>query len=422
MKPIKALGVPKINALGLGNKGESGSVKVASSEGDRYDFLPIVKINGSESPKNAIVSLTDCAEFKLEYLNLGNDYDEELKKYPIANIVIAKNSVARIPLLVKMGFDPIGWQDGDGILEFKISNASVKLNYIDNDDTDYDNNENKYDLKDAEYGDELVLEIDAKALARGTKFSISVYASDDGDGISSTSKRRGVCGKFNVKVVEKDVFLNEELKKGFDLLSIISQKHRKKPKQGEYSVNYCIQGADRFLGAIVNNTKDFYTYDDKTEKLIHNPGFTTAIARAKKLKDLGYGFNYKEFDGSIFGFSEINKEDEYENNPTRKLYLKKENEIRNYFVSMVKNKIGLHVFYLSIVEAFHTLFIVIDNSNPCKPTYKIYDEDGETSSSCLLKGIGDGILGQSQWVYLWAKPKFGYWAKLNISLLKFQRK
>jgi hypothetical protein len=111
MKPIKALGVPKINALGLGNKGESGSVKVASSEGDRYDFLPIVKINGSESPKNAIVSLTDCAEFKLEYLNLGNDYDEELKKYPIANIVIAKNSVARIPLLVKMGFDPIGWQD-----------------------------------------------------------------------------------------------------------------------------------------------------------------------------------------------------------------------------------------------------------------------------------------------------------------------
>lgn len=392
--------------------------------GSRYDFLPVVKINGIKESKNSIISLNDCQNSKLEYLNFGNDYDEEWRKYPVANIVIGKNSIARIPLLIKMGYDPIGPQDGDGILEFKSSNASAKLNFIDSDDTDYEEGKDKYDLKDAEYGDELVLEIDAKALARGMKFSISVYASDDGDGISSTSKRKGICGKFNIKVVEKDVFLMEELKKGFDLLSIISQKHKKKPKQGEYSVNYCIQGADRFLGAIVNNTKDFYAYDDKTEKLIHSPGFTTAIARAKKLKDLGYGFNYKEFDGSIFGFNEINKEDEYKNNPTRKLYLKKENEIRDYFVSMVKNKVGLHIFYLSIVEAFHTLFIVIDNRNPCQPTYKIYDEDGETSSKGLLKDIGDGLLVQSQWVYIWTKanPKFGYWAKLNVSLLKFQRK
>ena len=421
MKLIKALGVTKIKALGLGNSVSLSSRKELDV-GDRYDFIPVVKINKSEDSKNAIISLTDCKESKLEYLNLGIDYDNEWKKYPVANIVIAKMSTARIPLLVKMGFDPRGWQDGDGILEFRSSNASTKLKFIDNDDTDYNDGEDKYDLKDAEYGDELVMEINAKELARGSKFSVSVYASDDGDGFGSTSKRKKICGKFNLRVVDRDVFMFYELKKGLDLLSIISQEHKKKPTEGEYSVNYCIQGADRFLGALVSNQKDFYTYDDENEKLIHSPGFTTAIDRAKKINQLGYGFNYKEFDGGIFGIQEINKIDKYGNNPSRELFLRDNSSINNYFQSMVKNKIGIHIFYLSIVEAFHTLFIIVDNSNPSNSTYKIYDEDGETSSFGSLKTIGDGLVKQSQWVYTWAKPKFGYWAKLNMSILKFQRK
>lgn len=412
--------VAKINALK--EKTREKAEKLREIIGSKYDFLPVVKTNGDEKAKNSIVSLNDCQASKLEYLSLGNDYDEQWRKYPVANIVIAKNSVARIPLLVKMGYDPIGPQDGDGVLEFKSSNASAKLNFIASDDTDYEAGEDKYDLKDAEYGDEFVLEIDAKALARGTKFTISVFASDDNDGLGKTSTRKGICGKFNVKVVEKDVFLDEEFKKGFDLLSVISQKHKKKPKHGEYSQDYCIQGADRFLGAVVNNQKDFYTYDDENEKLIHSPGFTTATARAKQIKELGYGFDYKEFDGSIFGFQEIQKQDEYGNNPTRKLLFKNKESIDGYFQSIIKDKMGIHIFYLSIVDALHTLFIVVDNKNPRNPSYKIYDEDGETSSKGLLKNIGDGLLGQSQWVYVWTKANRGYWAKLNISLLKFQRK
>jgi len=387
----------------------------------KYDFLPVVKINGSEKSKNSVISLDDSQNSKLEYLNLGNYYDEKWRKYPVANIVVAKNSVARIPLLVKMGYDPVGPQDGDGILEFKSSNTSAKLNFIDNENTDYDA-EDKYDLKDSEYGDEFVLEIDAKALSRGTEFTISVFASDDDDGLGKTSKRKGICGKFNIKVVQQDVFLEEELEKSFDVLSIISQEHRKQPKEGEYSVNYCIQGADRFLGAIVNNQKDFYAYDDENEKRLNSPDLSNAIARAKKIKELGYGFDYKEFDANIFGFQEIHNQDKYGNNPTRKLFLKNKESVDNYFQSMIKNKIGIHIFYLSIVDGFHTLFIIIDNKNPRIPTYKIYDEDGETSSKGFLKNIGAGLIGQSQWVYTWAKPKFGYWAKLNVSLLKFQRK
>lgn len=418
IRNLTGIGVSDIDVYGTKPRTSNKTL----NDVDRYDFLPVVKIKGSEDPKNAIISLDDCVQSKLEYINLGKDYDEEWKKYPVANIVIAKNSTARIPLGIKKGYDPFGFQDGDGILEFRSSNGSVKLNFVDSDDTGYENNEDKYNLKDAAYGDEFVLEIDAKALARGTKFSIYVYATDDDDGWGSSSKRRGICGELNVKVVERDVFLDEELKKGFDLLSIISQEHRKQPNEGEYSVNYCIQGADRFSGAIIENQKDFYTYDDKNEKIIYNPGFTTAIVRAKKLKELGYGYDYKEFNEGLFGFREINKEDKYGNNPTMELYLKDKNTINNYFQSIIKNKIGIHVFYLSIVDALHTLFIVVNNKKPSDPNYTIYDEDGETSSYGSLKYIDEGIMKQSQWVYVWTKSKKGYWAKLNINLLKFQRK
>lgn len=421
MSIIKPLGISKIKALGL----EHAEIKnrTGFEAGDKYDFLPVVKINGNESPKNAVISLNDCTESKLEYLNLGNDYDNEWRKYPVVNIVIAKNSVARIPLLIKMGYDPIGWQDGDGILEFRSSNASAKLKCIDNDDTDYESDEDTYDLKDAEYGDELVLEIDAKALARGTKFSISVFASDDGDGLGKTSKRNAICGKFNVKVIENDVFLNEELKKGFDVLSIISQEYRNKPTEGEYSVNYCIQAADRFLGAVVDNEKNFYAYDDKRKIRLNVPNLDNAVARAKKIKSLGYGYDYKDFEGgSILGYREVNQKDDYGNNPSRILFSKNDKVIVDYFKSIIKNKVGFHIFYLSIVDSLHTLFIVVDNTKPCRPTYKIYDEAGESSSKGSLKDINQGILSQSQWVYLWTKKHVGYWAKLNVSLLKFQRK
>ncbi|MCU7618429.1 hypothetical protein NZ698_14610 [Chryseobacterium sp. PBS4-4] len=421
MSKIKALGLPnKIKALGLGNI-EVLEAKKIQSEPDNEDFLPIVRINNSEKSKNCIVSVADCAS---EKINLGIDFDDDLRNYTVPDIVITKNSKAYIPLQNIQGYDGWGYQDGDGILEFRTNNAKAKIRLLSEKNPEKINTNSKtYDLKDAEFGDQYTLEI-FHTLNRGDKFSIEIYASDDNDGIWGRSKKTVKCGKLNFTVIQQDVFMVDELKKGFDLLSIISQEHKKRPTTGEYSVNYCIQGADRFLGAIVDNKKDFYAYDDKSQQLIYSPGFTTAIDRAKKIEKLGYGRNYKEFDGGIFGIQEVNKIDKYGNNPSRKLSLKTNGKeaINNYFQTVVKNKIGIHIFYLSIVEAFHTLFIVIDNTNPCDPTYKIYDEDGETSSYGQLKTIGDGLVGQSQWVYTWAKPKFGYWAKLNVSLLKFQRK
>lgn len=399
--------------------GEKEKIEVVN----RYDFLPVVKINTSENPKNAIISTKECADCKKEKMNLGTEYDDDKREYIVAEIVIAQNSTAKIPLMVKRGFDPIGLQDEDGVLKFSCNNGSVNLKFINSDDTDYENNEEKYDLKDSEYGDEFVIEIAPTKLKRGTKFTITVYASDDDDGLGTKSKRVGICGKFNFTVIEKDVFLEEELKKGMDLINTIAGEHKKRPTSGEYSVNYCIQAADRFLGELVDNHKNFYYYDDKTNKLIHTPSLDNAEKRAEKINEMGYGKVLKKFDGSIFSFVEKNETDQYDNNPTRTLSLNS-SEMGMFVKQQVGNKIGIHIFYLSIVNAFHTLFIVIKNNEPCEATFEIYDEDGLSKNYGYLKDLNLGLLMQSQWVYRWVKanPKFGYWSKLHVQLLKFQRK
>ena len=393
---------------------------------DNEDFLPIVRINRSEKSKNSIVSYSDCNKYKKEVITLSEDFDKELQNYIVPEIVIAKSLNSLIALQNIQGYDGIGYQDGDGVLEFRCSSLKVNLKFLNNSNPFKCSDTTKsYDVKDAGLGDEYTLQI-THTLNRGDKFYIEIYASDDNDGFWGKSNKVVKCGKLNFTIVQQDVFMEDEINRWLDELTIISQKHKKNPKSGEYSVNYCIQGADRFLGAIVQNKQDFYTYDDKNEKVLNIPDLSNAIKRAKKIQSLGYGASYVEFLDSdkdvIFGFSEIQKKDDYGNLPTRNLYIKNKNRVNSFIEKMVGNKIGFHVFYLSIVDALHTLLIVIDNTEPCLATYRIYDEDGLTSSMGSLTDLENGLKNQSQWVYIWTKSKIGYWARLNISLLKFKRK
>jgi len=389
---------------------------------DRYDFLPIVKVNNSEDAKNAIISVKENETYKKDKIDLGADYDKDKRDYLVADIIITQNSVARIPLMVKRGFDPWGLQDDDGVLTFECSNSSVKLKFIDREDTDYKDNAKEYNLNKAANGDVFVMEITPSSLKRGTKFTITVYASDNDDWTRNKSIRRGICGKFNLKVVEQDVFMEDEYKKGLNEILLIAEKYNKRPISGEYSVNYCIQAADRFLGKVVDNNKNFYAYDDKTNTLTNVPSLENAIKRAIKIKELGYGKVYKEFLGNIFSIKEESKKDEYGNNPTRTLILKPQSGVKQFVQDQIGKNIGYHIFYLSIVEAFHTLILIIDNTEPSDTRYEIYDEQGLSSSKGIFDNIESGLTAQSQWVYRWVKPRYGYWAKLNISLLKFQRK
>lgn len=392
--------IAKINALR--EKTREKAERLREIIGSKYDFLPVVKTNGDEKAKNSIVSLNDCQASKLEYLSLGNDYDEQSRKYPVANIVIAKNSIARIPLLVKMGYDPIGPQDGDGVLEFKSSNASAKLNFIDSDNTDYEEGESKYDLKDAEYGDEFVLEIDAKALARGTKFTISVFASDDDDGLGKTSKRKGICGKFNIKVVEKDVFLKEDLNRLNDMIKLVSSKINSKPNAGEYrhSRNYCVFATDRYIGSLLNNAKDFYTYDDDKAAVINLESLQSGTYRAENIRKKGYIHNsviYKDNELLKPIYANIQK---IEDDLTYDALSINKGLLLNFIKKGISEKLGFHIYYTTYSDDFHVQTLIIDNTQPCNPTYRIVDQHGESTSHGKLSDIEEGFKNQSSWTYV----------------------
>ncbi len=433
----------KVPRLGLTNKNiASEGTETNLLVGERYDFLPVVKINKSEEPKNAIISLKECPTSSKSRINLGSDYDKEHREYVVADIVIAKNSTARIPLMVKRGYDPWGFQDSDGVLEFKSSSASVKMNYIDSDDTDYKEGKTKYDLKKAEYGDELVLEINAKALARGTSFTISVYASDDKDDTFKSSNRRGKCGKFNVRVLDKDVFFKPEIDIQIEELEYI-QDFADQELSPEYDENYCMQSAERGLSELLDDDKNFYSVYRKTHKHKNSIGFS-----GKTVYDRGNNFLKKGFVQTTHTFNKykINKSQKElvynsdDNDDALKNYKKvkysiieisknDEKTIDSYFKNDLKNKIGYHVYYFTVTNGFHTLTLIIDNTNPCSPNYEIWDQHGITTSSGKLSEIAhEGFRKQTSWTFAntclnrYYKNKTKYHDSTETKLWKIQRK
>jgi len=410
MKNVK---LHRVSRLGLANKKRTNlDIQNNKLVGDRYDFLPVVKINKSEEPKNAIISLKECATHKKSKINLGSDYDKKHREYIIADIIIAKNSTARIPLMVKRGYDPWGFQDGDGILEFKSSNGSVKMNFINNDDTDYKEGEDKYDLKDAEYGNELVLEINAKKLARGTSFSISAYASDDNsDGFSTKSNRKGICGKFNLKVVEKDVFMKDEHKKIIEELKYI-KPFADAHSPIEYDGNYCMAAAERSLSELLDNSKTFYSVERKTHTRKNKVSFANLTADDREQKFKSYVNSEIKLTTRDFKII-LNKtfkivDGKYKDRET-KIKTRTPNRIYKLFLSNIRNALGYHIYYCSIAGANHTMILIIDNTNPCDSKFEFWDQHGLSSSTGKLENIANGVDGntginaQVQWLVRWLR-------------------
>lgn len=406
----------------------------------RYDFLPIVKINNSEEAKNAIISIKECENCKKEKVNLGTSYEEDKQEYIVAEIIITQNSTTKIPLILKRGYDPIGLQDEDGILKFTCNNDDVKIKMIDNDDTDYDKDEKEYDLKDVAYGDEFVLEIEPTKLKRGSKFTITFSASDDGDGLGTTSKRVGICGKFNFTIIQDDVFTEAEVN------SLLLELKYIKPFADEYSPseyagNYCMAGAERGLSELLKNTKDFYSVERETHKRKNKISFSNLNAddRANTFNKLGYINSKiliptKDFSISLNKNFELNNKNKQKDRGTiikakdpKKIYALFEN---------IKNKIGFHIYYCSIAGANHTMILVINNIKPCDSKFEFWDEHGLSSSLGKLQNIGNGENGeygismQVQWLVRllrgWKKDNGAenadtFYPSLDCNLYKIQR-
>lgn len=327
---------------------KTGKVQSEDDSSSRYDFLPVVSVNTTEDPKNAIICISNGKNFKNETINLGDDYDKDKKNYTIAYIVITRNSPSRIPLMVRRGYDPDFFQDEDGRLSFVSSESKIQMSYIDSEDTDFDSDAKKYNINDAENGDVFVLSITPSRLERGKEFTISVYATDNNDRNPST--RKGICGKFKFIVVQQDVFMTEEI----DLLLEIN----------EGLVNndeICFRVADKELASLLQNSRLVLTnYVGKT-------GFD----RVKEYKAMGYVKVEKYFNQSNIWIRA--SENGYDLVP-QKYKPGMDQVFFNFISSEIKDKIGYHVYYFVLLDGYHVLLLIVNNCNPNSPKFLIVDQ------------------------------------------------
>lgn len=379
---------------------------------DNEDFLPIVIINKDEEMVNGVYFIGNCNQAKTQILDLGSNYDKDLQKYLIPEITIAKNSKSYIPLKNIKGYDGWGIQDGDGILEFKPSNTNVKIRVLDEDTPKKCNDKTKlYNLKDAELNDKYCLEVSCSSLKRGSKFYIEIWASDDNDGLWGKSNKKVLCGKLNFTVVQRDVFLKEEMDKLINEINYL-KKYADNQIPPEYDENYCMQAAERGLSELLNNQKDFYAVERETHIHKNNISFNGLNANDRGSEFYEKGFVIAKWEFNSYSINQKHREmlNKSKSDRDAKKYFNEnlydfvkpsnnKNMIFNQFKRDIGNKIGFHTYYLSITGDFHTLLLIIDNRNLCTPTYVIYDQHGETSSKGSLIDIGEGLAKQTSWTF-----------------------
>lgn len=324
---------------------ENGLV-IATTSFEISDFAPIVVINEDKEGEIAMWHTETCSLSKKETLTLSNDYDEDLRKYIIPEIVVAKNSTSKIPLKVLQGYDPWGSQDDDGIVEFSCSNENVIISIEGVD------NKTKHE-KEVEYGDEIVIAISfKKKLNRGDKFAVDIKGKD-GTNIE-------IAGKLNFTIIEADVFTESEFQKALDENDSLRRFNIWNNLWGTAD-KVCFRVADKQFSKIVEN-------DDLVLKSYYKK---TGYTRMEKYSKAGYIKNTKRFEQTdtwIRGTH--NGLDLY----PKSFKKGKEKVFTTYIGKEIKNKIGYHIFYYVLLNGHHVLMILVDNSDPCACRFKILDQ------------------------------------------------
>lgn len=232
----------------------------------------------------------------------------------------------------------------------------------------------------------------------------------------------------------KDVFNDEEIKRLLSELNYIKPKADAETAP-EYDENYCMQAAERGLSELLQNFTDFYSVERNTEKHRNRIGFSglNAIDRGDKIKSLGFvsdKFEFNEYSIDHEKRKSITDSASYGKVKYDIVSLQTEalKKLSNYFSNIIKNKIGFHVFYFTVTNGFHTLLLLIDNTNPCSSKYAVYDQHGITSSSGKFNEIAEGIRKQTSWTFAntclnrYKSNKSSQWDSTKTILWKIQRK
>jgi hypothetical protein len=221
---------------------------------------------------------------------------------------------------------------------------------------------------------------------------------------------------FDIEFIDsKDVFTKEETNRLKDeFLYISTFVNNESPT--EYAHNYCLSGADRALGKLLNNKSDFYVVERGTHNVLNFISFANknTYSRAKEFESKGFieisyiidtkywtvdhnkrkqimaATNYVEA-------QEISVPLQYD---ITKVNLSQGSLFLSYLKKQIDSKEpGFHIYYQSIVDGFHTQVLVIDNTDRENPKYQIWEDYGLSSSEGNLDEIVNGIERQTSTMF-----------------------
>jgi hypothetical protein len=267
-----------------------------------------------------------------------------------------------------------------------------------------------------------------------SKFNTYIQSTTEGDASIVISVDGSFNAKFSFKFMDsKDVFKKDGIDLLKDELLYIKLRRRLRkygwldsPERDEYGRNgghgYCMGTAERGLSQLLGDTTNFYACERVTDKHLNKISFTgknaTAKGRGKHFHQLGYTeepftfeqnivykINYSKANLILHAKNSKDADDQYGNEEVEygmiELTASGKTSITEKFKKDIKvREWGYHVYYITVTDGFHTLLLIIDNiTDPCNPTYEIWDQDAKSKSYGFLTDIAEGLRRQTSWTF-----------------------
>lgn len=370
------------------------------------EFVPVVKIDSANFNSDKLAAL-----LKGDKVDLSSHIDEPLRTIEM-DIVVAVPGEIVVTCTVAKGRKAS--LDDDGIitprLVAKVPGVTVKV----------------IEEGKARYGQAYQFIVVIEGNAERT-FQVDLFANDDAEDANSGEFKDVLCGRIEVRTWP-DVFSKadaDRLIEEMNFIGVFAPTHT----PGEYAGMYCMKAADRGLSALLGNTKDFYSVDRNHMRLNEiDHGTKGALNRGDDFQRLGFVHSNFESDEYVLNEALVKAtvdETTCKENAYLAVTLPIGAAIGNQIRESCRRKSGFHIYYLSVTDDFHTLILVVDNRHDGKKSYKIYDQEGLSSSRGNLVDIETGLERQTSWTfmssYLARKFNFQLRSKTISRLWKIQR-
>lgn len=235
-----------------------------------------------------------------------------------------------------------------------------------------------------------------------------------GDTIITVKVEGRVINTIRIKCISyKDVFSEADAKRLIDEFLLIKPKADagssddisiRNSVAEEYRKNYCVFASSRAFGKLLNDKKNFWIYNDSTNKVTNRVPLTSGTYIGNQLLKINYAKSFFQYDGyskTVSHMKDYITDKNFNAHAYDVIQISSGRSIyREYFQNQINNKIGYHIFLLTVSDDFHVLTIVVNYQNPCNTTYEIYDQHGLSTSKGALNRIDDGIRRQTSWTFL----------------------